>query len=38
MSNDIVRWGGLELGGSKVDYMVYTIDDLKFDYVLDCDG
>jgi len=25
-------------GGSKVDYMVYIIDDLKFDYVLDCDG
>ncbi len=38
MTNDIVRRGGFELGGSKVDYVVYIIADLKFEYVLDCDG
>jgi hypothetical protein len=38
VTNDIGRMGGFELGGSKVDYMVYIIDDLNFYYVLDCDG
>jgi hypothetical protein len=33
VTNDIVRRGGFDLGGSKVDYMVHIIDDLKFDYV-----
>ncbi len=33
MTDDIGRTSGFELGGSKVDCMVYIIDDLKFDFM-----